>query len=146
MLPPKSRSTTPAPPSSAPPVPKNGRTSRGPTPAPGASALKDGGPPVTVPASAPPATTSFFGHERVRTLSQGTQLPPGAGEGRPGAPKPYVAQGPPPLPSPPAQGAWARRQSSAADSLVKSDGTKPDVALRYFCLVALNLNEFVFLD
>ena len=32
------------------------------------------------------------------------------------------------------------------ESLVKKDGANPDVALRYFCLVALNLNEFVYLD
>ena len=32
------------------------------------------------------------------------------------------------------------------DKLVKEDGATPELALRYFCLVALNLNEFVYLD
>jgi hypothetical protein len=29
---------------------------------------------------------------------------------------------------------------------VKEDGATPELALRYFCLVALNLNEFVYVD
>ena len=32
------------------------------------------------------------------------------------------------------------------EGLQTSDGIAPDVALRYFCLVVLNLNEFVYLD
>jgi hypothetical protein len=32
------------------------------------------------------------------------------------------------------------------DSLKTEDGIAPDLALRYFCLLALNLNEFVYLD
>jgi hypothetical protein len=31
-------------------------------------------------------------------------------------------------------------------SLREKDGTSPEVALKYFCLVALNLNEFLYLD
>jgi len=29
---------------------------------------------------------------------------------------------------------------------LKKDGASPDVALKYFCLLALNLNEFVYVD
>jgi len=32
------------------------------------------------------------------------------------------------------------------DALSKKDGAAPDVALKYFCLLALNLNEFVYVD
>ena len=32
------------------------------------------------------------------------------------------------------------------DALSKKEGATPDVALKYFCLLALNLNEFVFVD
>ena len=32
------------------------------------------------------------------------------------------------------------------EKLVKEDGATPEVALRYLCLVALNLNEFVYVD
>jgi hypothetical protein len=32
------------------------------------------------------------------------------------------------------------------DVLQKEDGVKPDEALRLFCLIALNLNEFIYLD
>jgi hypothetical protein len=32
------------------------------------------------------------------------------------------------------------------DAMLKKDGTTPDTALKYFCLLALNLNEFVYLD
>jgi mono/diheme cytochrome c family protein len=32
------------------------------------------------------------------------------------------------------------------ESMTKKDGATPDVALKYFCLLALNLNEFVYLD
>ena len=31
-------------------------------------------------------------------------------------------------------------------ALEKEDGVTPSEALRYFCLVALNLNEFIYLD
>jgi hypothetical protein len=32
------------------------------------------------------------------------------------------------------------------EDLAKKDGASPDVALKYFCLLALNLNEFVYVD
>jgi len=32
------------------------------------------------------------------------------------------------------------------EKLADEDGATPDRALRYFCLVALNLNEFVYVD
>jgi len=32
------------------------------------------------------------------------------------------------------------------DAMAKKDGATPDVALKYFCLLALNLNEFVYVD
>jgi hypothetical protein len=32
------------------------------------------------------------------------------------------------------------------DAMIKSDSATPDVALKYFCLLTLNLNEFVYLD
>ena len=32
------------------------------------------------------------------------------------------------------------------DDLVKQEKASPEVAMKYFCLVALNLNEFVYLD
>jgi hypothetical protein len=32
------------------------------------------------------------------------------------------------------------------ESMTKKDGATPDVALKYLCLLALNLNEFVYLD
>ena len=32
------------------------------------------------------------------------------------------------------------------DSLQKQDGATPETAMKYFCLVVLNLNEFVYLD
>jgi hypothetical protein len=32
------------------------------------------------------------------------------------------------------------------ESLTKQDGVKPELAMRYVCLVMLNLNEFVYLD
>jgi hypothetical protein len=32
------------------------------------------------------------------------------------------------------------------DEIIKKDGAAPDVALKYFCLLALNLNEFVYVD
>jgi hypothetical protein len=32
------------------------------------------------------------------------------------------------------------------EAMAKKDGATPDVALKYFCLLALNLNEFVYVD
>ena len=32
------------------------------------------------------------------------------------------------------------------DALQKEDGMSPDAALRTFCLMAMNLNEFMYLD
>ena len=42
--------------------------------------------------------------------------------------------------------AEVKRGIELIDALAKKDGATPDVALKYFCLLALNLNEFVFLD
>jgi hypothetical protein len=42
--------------------------------------------------------------------------------------------------------AEVKRGVGMIEALVKSDGATPDVALKYFCLMTLNLNEFVYLD
>ena len=39
-----------------------------------------------------------------------------------------------------------QRGAGMIDAMVKQDGATPDVALKYFCLLAMNLNEFVYLD
>jgi hypothetical protein len=39
-----------------------------------------------------------------------------------------------------------RRGTDLVEGLKTKDGASPDVALKYFCLLALNLNEFVYLD
>jgi hypothetical protein len=39
-----------------------------------------------------------------------------------------------------------KRATELFDDLTKQDGVKPDMAMRYVCLVMLNLNEFVYLD
>jgi hypothetical protein len=46
----------------------------------------------------------------------------------------------------PADDAEVRRGVRLVEALQAKDGVTPDVALRYFCLVVLNLNEFVYLD
>jgi hypothetical protein len=38
------------------------------------------------------------------------------------------------------------RGAALVESLIKEDGASDEKALEYFCLVALNLNEFVYLD
>ena len=45
-----------------------------------------------------------------------------------------------------ASGAEVARGVELIDALKQKDGASPDVALKYFCLLALNLNEFVYLD
>jgi len=39
-----------------------------------------------------------------------------------------------------------KRGMELFESLTKQDGVKPELAMRYVCLVMLNLNEFVYLD
>jgi hypothetical protein len=39
-----------------------------------------------------------------------------------------------------------KRGIAFIEALKKTDGTSPEVALRSFCLLALNLNEFLYLD
>jgi len=39
-----------------------------------------------------------------------------------------------------------RRGLDLIDALQKKDGVPPDAALKYFCLMAMNLNEFMYLD
>ncbi|HZY87742.1 MAG TPA: DUF1549 and DUF1553 domain-containing protein, partial [Gemmataceae bacterium] len=46
----------------------------------------------------------------------------------------------------PAADAEVRRGVDLIESLRAKDGAAPEVALKYFCLVVLNLNEFVYLD
>ena len=47
-----------------------------------------------------------------------------------------------PAPSP----AEVARCLEMMKSLQKQDGAQPDQATKYFCLMMLNLNEFVFLE
>src|SRR5205085_3886899 len=42
--------------------------------------------------------------------------------------------------------AEVKRGVDLVDGFVKQDGAAPDVALKYFCLLTLNLNEFVYVD
>ena len=46
----------------------------------------------------------------------------------------------------PAKDAEVDRGMKLIDSLVKQEKASPEMAMKYFCLVALNLNEFVYLD
>jgi hypothetical protein len=46
----------------------------------------------------------------------------------------------------PATDAEVKRAAGLIDAFVRKDGATPDVALKYFCLMALNLNEFVYVD
>jgi hypothetical protein len=46
----------------------------------------------------------------------------------------------------PATDAEVRRGAGLIEALRAKDGVAPEAALRYFCLVVLNLNEFVYLD
>jgi len=39
-----------------------------------------------------------------------------------------------------------KRGIELIDAFVRKDGATPDVALKYFCLMTLNLNEFVYVD
>ena len=46
----------------------------------------------------------------------------------------------------PAKGAEVDRGLKLIDDLVKQEKATPAAAMKYFCLVAYNLNEFVYLD
>ena len=46
----------------------------------------------------------------------------------------------------PASDEEMRRGLDLIDGLEKKDGVSPDAALKYFCLMAMNLNEFMYLD
>jgi hypothetical protein len=46
----------------------------------------------------------------------------------------------------PAKDAEIERGLKLIDELLKQDKASPETAMKYFCLVALNLNEFVYLD
>ena len=52
----------------------------------------------------------------------------------------YLATGRPPTE------AEVRRGLDLIDALQREDGASADVARKYFCLMVLNLNEFVYLD